>query len=81
MLDRRVLREVQHERGFPHRRARGNDDELGRLKPDVMSSRSAKPLGTPVMFLPPFESASMRSIVGQSSSLIRVKSTPIRGPG
>ena len=42
-------------------------------KPDVISSRSLKPLATPVIVLPPRWSASMRSIVGQSSSLMRVK--------
>ena len=42
-------------------------------KPDVISSRSLKPLATPVIVLPPRCSASMRSIVGQSSSLMRVK--------
>ncbi len=42
-------------------------------KPDVISSRSVKPLGTPVIVLPPRWSCSMRSIVGHMSSLMRVK--------
>ncbi len=41
-------------------------------KPDVSSSRSPKPLATPVMVVPPAWSFSIRSIVGQSSSLRRV---------
>ena len=38
-------------------------------KPDVSSSKSVKPLGTPVIDLPLRWSVSMRSIVGQSISL------------
>ena len=43
-------------------------------KPDVISSRSLKPLATPVTVVAAARGAlSMRSIVGQSSSLMRVK--------
>ena len=42
-------------------------------KPDVSPSKSTNPLGTPVIALPLRWSVSMRSIVGHSISLIRVK--------
>ncbi len=41
-------------------------------KPDVISSKSTNPVGTPVIVLPLRWSASMRSIVGQSISLSRM---------
>ena len=40
--------------------------------PDVSSSKSTNPLGTPVIVLPLRWSVSMRSIAGQSISLSRV---------
>ena len=40
--------------------------------PDVIASKSTNPLGTPVIALPLRWSVSMRSIVGQSISLMRV---------
>ena len=41
--------------------------------PEVSESKSMNPLGTPVIALPLRWSVSMRSIVGQSISLMRVK--------
>ena len=43
-----------------------------RWNPEVSPSKSANPLGTPVIALPLRWSVSMRSIVGHSISLIRV---------
>ena len=73
MLDRRVLRDVQRERGLSHRWTSGDDDEIRRLKARrhlVEIVEAARHAGDR---LAAAWSASMRSIVGHKSSLIRVK--------
>ena len=43
-----VLRHVQHQAGLAHRRPRRDDDQVAGCRPEVISSRSVKPVGTPV---------------------------------
>ena len=42
---------VHGEGGLAHGRAAGNDDQVPGCRPEVLSSRSVKPVGTPVMGL------------------------------
>ena len=70
---------VQAERGFAHRRPRGHDDQVRASGSPPSGDRGPRnPLGTPVTRRRRSWSCSMRSIVGQISSLIRMNSSARR---
>ena len=78
LLDGGVLRDVQHERRLAHRRTRRDDDQVGGLEARrhlVEVREAARHAGDRVAAAR--ASASMRSIVGQSSSLMREKPSDV----